>query len=281
MSTIPSQVTAHAHSARRNASPFIAKLARLGYAAKGVLYLVVGLLAGASALGLGGRATGSRGALQTLIEQPFGKFLLGAVAVGLIGYSIFQFIRAVEDPENEGDDGKALMKRAGFFISGVIHASLFLAAARLLVGRSSGGGDDSGAQSWTSTIMDYPLGRWLVAAIGLGIVIYGVYQIVRAWKAKLSEHMVLDDLSDSSRTLVRRVSRFGMGSRGVVFAIIGSLLVVAAWQYDASEAKGLGGALATLERQPFGPWLLGLVALGLIAYGLYQFVMSRYRRMPT
>ncbi|HEV7301835.1 MAG TPA: DUF1206 domain-containing protein [Tepidisphaeraceae bacterium] len=281
MSTIPSQIASHARDARHHARPFLAKLARIGYAAKGTLYVVVGLLAAASALGVGGRATGSRGALQTLIEQPFGKFLLGVVAVGLIGYSIFQFVRAVEDPEQEGNDRKAMLKRAGFFISGVIHASLFLAAARMLVGRSSGGGEDSGAQSWTATIMEYPLGRWLIAAIGVGIIVYGIAQFVRAWKAKLSDQMVLDDLSNGTRDIVRKVSRFGLAARGVVFSIIGSLLIVAAWQYDASEAKGLGGALATLERQPFGPWLLGLVALGLIAYGAYQFVLSRYRRIGT
>jgi hypothetical protein len=282
MSSIPSQIASHAQGARQKAGPFLVKLARLGYAAKGVLYVVVGLLAAASAFGaVGGRTTGSRGALDTLIEQPFGKVLLGVVALGLIGYALFQFVRAVEDPENEGSDGKAVAKRAGFFISGLIHVSLFLAAAKMLFGSGGGGGEESGAQSWTRAIMDYPLGRWVVAATGVGIVVYGFGQLVRAWKAKLDDQLVLDGMQQSTRVLVRRVSRFGIAARGAVFAIIGALLVLAAWQYDASEAKGLGGALAALERQPFGPWLLGLVALGLIAYGLYQFLLSRYRRIAT
>jgi len=282
MASFSSQIASQASHAGRHAGPFVEKLARAGYAAKGVLYVVVGLLAGASAFGIGGRTTGSRGAFQSLIEQPFGKVLLGAVAFGLIGYSIFQFVRAIKDPENEGDDTKAWLKRAGFFLSGVIHASLFLAAMRLLFGGSSGsGGDDAGAQSWTATIMEYPLGRWLIAAIGIGIIVYGVFQLVQAWKAKLDDQMVLDEMSQSTHSVIRKVCRFGMGSRGVVLGIIGALLIVAAWQYDSTEAKGLGGALATLERQPFGPWLVAAVALGLIAYGLYQFILSRYRRIAT
>ena len=282
MSTIPSNIASHARDARRNAGPFLAKLARAGFAAKGVLYLVVGLLAAGSAVGSGGETTGSRGALATLLEQPFGKVLLGIVAVGLVGYSIFQFVRAVEDPEHEGSDRKAIGKRAMCFISGVIHASLFLAAIRMLVGSGGGsGGDNAGAQSWTATIMNYPWGRWLIAAIGAFIVGHGLSQIVRAWKAKLDDQLVLDNMRDATRTLIRRISRFGIAARGVVFSIIGVLLIVAAWQYDARQAQGLGGALEALERQPFGPWLLGIVALGLIAYGLYQFVLSRYRRMPA
>ena len=98
MSTTPSQIMSHVQDARQSAGPTLAKLARAGFAAKGVLYVVVGFLAAASAFGAGGETTGSRGAMATLFEQPFGKVLLSVVAIGLVGYSIFQFIRAIEDP---------------------------------------------------------------------------------------------------------------------------------------------------------------------------------------
>jgi len=283
MATIPSQIASGTQKARESAGPFLTKMARAGFAAKGVLYTVVGLLAAASAVGVGGRTTGSRGALQTLIEQPFGKVLLAVVAFGLIGYSIFQFIRAIEDPENEGTDRKAIAKRAMFFLSGLIHASLFLAALRLVVGSrgARGGGEDAGAQSWTATLMGYPWGRWLIAAIGLGIIGFGINHLVRAWKAKLDKKLVLDGMSGTTSTLFRRVSRFGIAARGVVFGVIGAFLLLAGWRYDSTEAKGLGGALDALERQPYGPWLLGLVAVGLVAYGAYQFILARYRKIQT
>ena len=272
---------AHDAHAVGEVSPFVRKFARLGYAAKGVVYVIVGGLAAAAALGRGGQTTGSRGALQTLLEQPFGRVLLGVVAFGLACYAAWQFIRAVEDPEREGTEGKAIAKRAGFFISGVIHVGLVVAAVQM-VGGKGGGGDgsgDSGAQDWTAKLMSYPLGQWLVAGVGLAIAGYGLWQIIRAYKADLDSQLVLSKLGAMAQGWVRRISRFGMAARGVVFGIIGAFLVVAAWHANPGEARGVGGALDSLQGRSYGPWLLGVVALGLVAYGVYEFVRARYRRI--
>ena len=271
----------HVNAAVRQVSPFIRRFARCGYAAKGVVYVIVGGLAAAVAFGRGGQTTGSRGALQALLEQPFGRVLLGIVAFGLACYAAWQFIRAVEDPEHEGADGKAVAKRAGLFVSGVIHVGLVVAAVAM-VGGGGGGGDGSGdgsAQDWTATLMGYPLGRWLVATVGLVVGGYGVHQLVRAYKADLDSQLVLAGLSATTQQWVRRVSRFGMAARGVVFGIVGLFLLLAAWRHDPGEARGLGGALHSLQEQGYGPWLLGAVAVGVIAYGGYQFVLARHRRI--
>lgn len=283
LSTHADNARDHVNDAVHKASPFVRKFARFGYAAKGVVYVMVGGLAAAAAFGRGGETTGSRGALQAVLEQPFGQVLLGIVAFGLACYAAWQFIRAVEDPENEGSDGKAIAKRVGFFISGVIHVGLVIAAVRMVVG-SGGGGDgsgDSGAQGWTATLMSYPLGQWLVAIVGLIIAGYGVAQLIRAYKADLDSQLVLSGMSAAARQWIRRVCRFGMAARGVVFGIIGLFLVLAAWRQNPSEARGLGGALRSLQEQGYGPWLLGVIALGLIAYGIYEFVLARYRRIDA
>ncbi len=270
----------HVGNAARKASPFVRKFARLGYAAKGVVYVIVGGLAAAAAFGRGGQTTGSRGALHTLLEQPFGRVLLGIVAFGLGCYAAWQFIRAVEDPEHEGSGGKATAKRIGFFVSGVIHVGLVIAAIRMVMGRGGGGGSgDGGAQGGTAQLMSYPLGQWLVAIVGLVIAGYGVQQLIRAYKADLDSQLVLSGMDAAAQQWVRRVCRFGMAARGVVFGIIGAFLLLAAWRNNPSEARGLGGALQSLQEQGYGPWLLGVVALGLAAYGGYQFVLSRYRRI--
>src|SRR5688500_15697197 len=140
MSTVgiaASQVRDQVTEVARKVSPFVRKFARVGYAAKGVVYVIVGGLAAAAAFGNGGQTTGSRGALPTLLDQPFGQVLLGMVAFGLACYAIWQFIRAVEDPENEGSDAKAIAKRVHFFISGIIHLGLVFVAVRMM---ASGGG---------------------------------------------------------------------------------------------------------------------------------------------
>jgi hypothetical protein len=273
---------AHVRDAVHKASPFVEKFARFGYAAKGVVYVIVGGLAAMAAADAGGETTGSRGALNTIAEQPFGRVLLGVVAFGVLGYSMWQFIRAVEDPENEGNDRKGIGKRIMFFISGVIHLGLVFAAVQIIRGSGGGGGDDdANARGWTATLMSQPAGQWLVAGAGVGILLYGLWQVYRAFKAKLDKMLALGSLGPGTARAVRYVSRFGMGARGVVFGIIGLFLVSAAIHANPGEARGVGGALDALERQSYGPGLLGIVALGLIAYGVYEFVKARYRHIDV
>jgi hypothetical protein len=265
--------------ALKSASPWIERLARFGYAAKGVVYSLIGLLALLSALGRGGETTGSRGVLQRLLEQPFGRVLVGLIAVGLTGYSIWCFIQAIEDPEQEGSDAKGIAKRIGIFWKGVLYFSLVFAAVSMVIGARRGGGGEDNIDQWTATLMSFPFGIWLVGMLGLCNIVYGLRQLYRAWKVKLDDQLNLYRLSPGARVSILRISRFGIGARGVVFAVIGSALVLAAYHANPSEAKGVGEALGMVREQPYGPWLLGLVALGLIAYGVYEFVRSRYRRI--
>jgi hypothetical protein len=268
----------HGRAAAREAAPWVEKLARLGYAAKGVVYLIIGGIAARAAFGSGERVQGSQGALRTILEQPFGKFLLGLVALGLAGYALWRFVQAGLDPEHGGrTDGGGAAKRVGYAISGVIHAGLALAGARMVMGGGGGGGDRT--DDWTATLMRQPAGRWLVAAVGLGILSYGAYALYRAYAVKLDKRLDLSRMSPAARTWAVRSGRAGIAARGVVFAIMGFFLLRAALRSNPGEARGLDGALQALQQQSYGPWLLGLVAIGLVGYGIYQLVEARYRRI--
>lgn len=256
---------------------WVERLARFGYAAKGAVYGVVGLLAAQAAFGEGGKTTDTQGALQSILTQPFGKFLLGLVAVGLIGYVLGRFVLAIKDPENEGTDTKGLAKRFGYILNGLIYASLALSAVRLVLG--SGGGNSNSTQDWTARLLAQPFGQWLVGTVGAFVIGLGFYQFYEAYSAKFRKKLNLSELSNTEEKWVMGISRFGLAARGIVFCVIGFFLIQAARQSDSSEVRGLGEALQVLAQQPYGPWILGVVAVGLIAYGIYMVFQARYRRI--
>jgi hypothetical protein len=260
--------------------PWFERLARLGFAAKGVVYFVIGLLAAQAALGIGGKTTDTKGALGAIVTQPFGKFLLGLTAIGLIGYVLWRIVQTILDPEHPHEEMnlKHIIRRGGSGISGLVYAGLAVTAVKLILG--SGDGESSHAtQDWTARFLAQPFGQWFVGlagAIGLGI---GISYLYQAYTAKFRQAFKLHQMSQTEQTWATRLGRFGIAARGVVFGVIGIFLIQAARHANAAEAKGFGGALGALAQQPFGPWILGLVALGLIAYSLYSIVEARYRRI--
>jgi hypothetical protein len=257
-------------------NPLIEKLARTGYAVKGLVYGLVGFLALRAALGAGGETTDAQGAISAIGDEPFGEALLWLVAVGLAGYSLWRFIQALGDPDHEGSDAEGLVKRVGYAGSGAIYAGLAYSTLRLVTGNGDGG---NGASSWTAMLMEQPLGPWLVGAAGLVTIGIGVYQFVRAYRASFFDRFRKGSMSAAERTWTRRLGRFGLAARGVVFGIIGAFLLQAAFRANPGEARGIGGALDALAAQPYGPYLLGAVSLGFVSYGVYCGLQARYRRI--
>jgi len=251
--------------------------ARLGYFAKGAVYVLIAFLA-ARAAWIGGSASGPRELLWTVAEQPVGMVLLAGVAIGLTAYSLWRFTQCIADTEVRGRSFRGLCARAGYLGSGLVYGGLVLAAARILTGvaRRRQRPDDAYVRGWTSTLMQQPWGQWLVAAVGIGVIVFGLAQLRKTWTG------VFRDEGDLSRMSARRhrravwFGRFGAAGRGVVFVIIGVWLIVAAKNADPADARGPGGALDTLALQPYGPWLMGGAAVGLFGYGLYQFTLAGY-----
>ena len=261
----------------KSAGPWIVRFARLGYLAKGVVYLVIGLLSAMAAFkARGGRTTGSQGALTEILHQPYGKFSLTVVAIGLIGYAVWCAVQALKDTENKGSSFGGLIERAGFFLAGILHASLSYSAVRLVLGEHLRG-EEASHRAWTAMLLAQPFGRWLVAAIGLGIFSFGIHQCYKAVTGKLGDPLI--PMRDRIESLANGFGRLGLGARGIVFGIIGVFLMQAALYYNPRRVHGLGGALRVLERQPYGFWLLVAAAIGMMAYGAYMFILAAYRKM--
>ena len=254
------------------------RLARVGYAAKALLYGTIGMLAAQAAFGEGGRTTDTHGALRALLEAPYGRVMLLVVAVGLLGYAAWVFVRAVTDAEHRGTGAKGIAIRAGDFVRGVAHGALALAAFRLSRGHGDGGRAD-GAREWTGRVMEAPFGDALLWGVAAGIAGYGLYQLYRAFAAKLSRWLAIGELPPATARWVVAVSRFGIGARGVVFCLIAYFIARAAAQHDPSQAGGVRESLRALAA--VGRWPLAVVALGLVAYGVYELVNARYRRIQV
>jgi hypothetical protein len=261
-------------------NPWVEPLARLGYAARGAVYALIGILALQTAFGARGQQeTDTRSALQWVAQQS--TALLWLLALGLFGYALWRVVQGVLDPENKGSDPKGLAIRAGMVISGIIYGSLAYAAVRIASGSGSGGGaaGSGGTQGFTADLMTKPFGRWIVAIAGLCVIGSGLSQIWQGWTEKFRQKLKLQEMDPNEQKLALRTGKVGLIARGVVFLMSGWFLIQAALRFDPSEAQGLGGALEALARQPSGAWLLGLVALGLIAFGAYSILLARYRRI--
>ncbi|MGC9525163.1 MAG: DUF1206 domain-containing protein [Limnospira sp.] len=257
---------------------WLQRLARFGYATKGAVYILIGVLAILAAFTAKGKTTDTRGALHTIAAQPFGQLLLILVAVGLIAYTIWRFIQAIADPDRKGNDAKGIVTRIGYAISGFIYGALAFNATLLAFGNSGGGGGNSKV-TWTARILVQPFGRWLIGAIGIIVIGVGLYRIYKAYRIKFRQRLNLRELDADQQKTVVGVCRFGIGARGIVFIMLGIFLLQAAYQSDASKVEGLDGLLNSIARQVHGQFLLAFVAAGLVAYGIYMWVQARYRKI--
>jgi hypothetical protein len=267
----------HAEDAAQGAQPWMDRLARLGYATEGAMYTLIGLLAAGVAFGTSGHATGQRGALEIVAGSPFGGVLVGLIALGFLGYALWRGVQAIADPDGEGTEVKALGKRIGYGVSALVYAALTFSAVELILGSASQGGGTP--DDWTALLLSWPLGRVLVAGVGIAVACVGLRELYQAYKARFLKYLKLDEMGEKVRTWTERWGRLGIVARGIVFGVVGTFLIRAALEYDPQEARGLGGALQTLAEQPLGPWLLGIVAVGLIAYGLFMLSVARYRHI--
>jgi hypothetical protein len=259
---------------------WVERSGRLGLAAKGALYAIVGILALQIALGGREHRPDRDGALRAVAEQPFGRVLLVLLAIGLAGYAAWGLAQAFLDHDNEGDGIKGLAKRAGAFGRGAWYGVLCgLTVERIVGGSSGGGGGGNSEKKATGGVFELPLGRWLVAAAGivfLGVAVFnGRKGVTGAFNRKLKRRR----MNEAEKAAATGLGIAGHLARLVIFGLIGAFLLKAAWQYDPNEAAGLDEALLELSQQPYGGLLLGAVAVGLIAYGGYCVIQARYRDM--
>jgi hypothetical protein len=254
----------------------VERLARLGYASIGVVYIIVGWFTLLAGLGRGSVKGDHEDAFTAIRGQPFGKTMLGVIALGLLGYALWRFVAGLTDSDSRGSDAKGIGVRLSSIARGIVHALIAYEVFRLATGHGGSEGSDTKAKHWTAQLMEQPFGIWLVGAAGLIIVGYGAYQLYKAFESKLGKRIHIDDLEAAVKGKVVAISRFGIAARGVVFFVIGGSLVIAAMRHNPREAQGMTGALRQIA-EPFGGKLLVFVGIGLAAYGVYAFVNARYR----
>ncbi|WP_417567804.1 DUF1206 domain-containing protein [Marinobacter sp.] len=252
-------------------------LARVGYGARGVVYLLIGGLAALAVFGQGGQTTGSRGALQRLMFAPWGDILLGGMVVGLLGFALWRGIQAVKDTDHHGTDAKGIVIRTGLFVSAISHTMLAVFAVSLIFtlgGSSSGSG--SGSVDVASWLMSQSYGRWLVAGVGVALTGAGVAHEIKAMKTQFDRHFLMPT---KIKYWAYPICWFGLVIRGLVFVIVGAFFMTAAYQLDPAEAGGMAEVFNTLRGQAFGQSLLALAAMGLFAFGIYSLLEAVYRRI--
>jgi Domain of Unknown Function (DUF1206) len=261
-------------------SPWVKGLARAGLVAQGISFGIVGVIALNVAFA-GGSPEDRPGALQALADEPLGRFLLGALAVGLGGYALWRFAQAFLGEKLETGEDVNVWKRIGYAARGVLYAwfafictSLVLNADEPAAG--SGKGQEDRATAW---VLEQPLGRWLVAAAGLGILGAGLFNLFRALTQRFRKDLKEEQMGHQERRWYTAIGVVGHLARALVFALIGFFLVKAAYEYEAREAIGLDGALRKVVDASYGPVLLSIVAAGLLAYAFFCLVQARYREV--
>ena len=266
-------------ASRSDTAKWIEALARFGYAAKGTIYALVGILAVQAAFNWGGKVTGTTGAFETIANQPFGKVMLFLIAVGLVGYVIWRAVAAIFDPEHDENGAKNVLRRLTYAVSALVYGSLAIAAFRIALSSDSSSGSSGGSNQQTAALLSQPFGRWLVGLVAASAVAYGFYCIYRGIKTKFRKKLKLSEMSQTEESWAIRIGRFGLISKGIVSTIVGYFFAQAARSSDASEAKNTAGALQVIQQQPFGAVLMGIIAFGMLAYGLHLIIQARYRRI--
>jgi len=250
-------------------------LSRAGFVARALVYGIIGILALKLAFGHGGKLTNQQGALHTVAHQPFGKVLLALVAVGLGGYSLWRLVRAAIGHGPEGSDSG--FERVAALASGIAYGAICAVAVQILLG--SGGGNAGNPKQAAGGVLGWPAGTWIVGIAGGVMIGVALYQGYRGITKRFLKDSKVEEMPAQAKKWISRLGTIGHLARMVVFGLIGVFLVRAAIDYNPNKAVGLDGALAKLIHHSYGPVLLGIVAAGLIAFGLYSLSDARYRRI--
>jgi Domain of Unknown Function (DUF1206) len=258
-------------------SQFMSGLASAGLVARGVMYGLIGIIAIQIALGESRQQADRSGALRLVAATPVGEVILWLLVVGFAGLTLWRLSEAALG--GPGSDANKPSARLLCLVKAVIYAALTYSIARYALGLGAPSSTNQQSQDLTAAALRYPGGQAVVAIAGVVIVGAGVYLAVEAYRRRFLRDMRFRSASTTTRKVVTRLGQIGGIARGVVFVTVGIFLVVAAVEAQPGQAKGIDSALRALARTPFGPWLLGLVAIGLVLFGAYSCCEARWRQV--
>jgi hypothetical protein len=255
-------------------SDWLTRAARLGLAARGLIYVLLGILAMQVARGSSAR-TDQTGALDTIAEQPFGQTLLWVVAGGLLAFGLWRIAEGIWGRRGSTDEKRRTLERVVSACSGLINIALGVLAARIALG---GGGGGNG-RTVTARLLDAPGGKMIMVVAGLVVIGVGIGLAWFGLKTDFERELTRGAMGTRMYAVVRRLGQVGYVARGLVVGLVGALVIDAALNQDPNQATGLDVALKSLAEAPFGPVLLVVAAAGLICFGVYSFAEVRYRRL--
>jgi len=262
---------------RLASSDWAGRLGRVGLAARGVLYLTVAALTLRIATGEAGATADKQGAFVTLVQQPFGRWILILTAIGLVAYSSWCFLEAFL--VDEDSETKAWIKRAGCIGRAAIYGSAVFAAISVLETKPQASTNQKG-QGWSATVLSWPGGRFIVGVAGLALLGAALWNGYQAVSRTFEEHLDRSGMSERTWRTVGAVGMGGLLGRMIAFLAVGWFVVKAAVEFNPSEPVGLDQSLRTLQSMSYGPWIIVLAALGLSLFGLYSFAEARWRNLP-
>jgi hypothetical protein len=268
-------VVALSPAERAARSPWIGWLGRIGFAAQGTCFVIIAVLALELAFGSSGKLTDPRGAFVVLAEGGWTRVLLVFLAVGFGGYSVWRFAQAIFDRGGMGSDPGGLGRRAIQFGQGVLYALLTASAVKVLAGAHPHGGPKKAAAG----ILGWPGGPWIVGALGGALGIVAAVNVYWGLSGRFMESIRRDELGGRAEQILKLVGTVGFLALGGVLAVVSWFMLKAAVDFNAGKVVSLGGAMARLARADYGDWLLTAVAAGLLAYGIFGLLQSRYHRV--
>jgi hypothetical protein len=251
--------------------------ARAGYAARGIVYLIIGGFAVRAAFA-GGEAMGTKGAIETVFGSAFGTILLWVLVAALAGFAVWRLVQAFLDPDRLGSEAKGLAIRTALVGSALLHAALAIYAASLALGLGQNAGSGSGSGGMIAKAYEAGYGRWATYLASLIILAMGIAHIVKGVKAGFEKYM---RIPQGTRRWLQPTCRFGLIARGVTFLVIAFLLFTGAARYSEGDTPGVDAALSTMAGWPFGWLLFAATALGLVAFGIYALAEARYRKIDV
>ena len=257
----------------------LASLARLGYASKALVYLIVGSVAIAASVNRGERVTDLSGALRLILSGPFGQVILLVLGVGLCGYALWRILDAIKDPDRRGHGAAGVFQRVGDALRGCIYGAFGIDAFRLLGGTRGSNGHE--VEMLAAKVMRVPFGEWLLGAVGLVVAGYGAYEVVSAIRSHTDTDLDLSPVPPQMRAPLLGIARVGVGCRAAIVTVLGVALVRAAVRQNPSEAASTRESILQLADILPGRWALAAIGAGLIAYAVDQGVHAWCRKIKT
>jgi hypothetical protein len=266
------------YAARRAGnSKYVDWLARAGFGARGVMYVIIGILAIQIAFGNAGHKADQSGAVRVVGHTPFGAALLWLLFVGFVGMALWRLSEALYG--GPGADGRKASNRLIAAFKTVLYGFIAYGILKYALGLGAPKSSNKQSVDLTATAMRHPGGRILVGIVGLVLIGVGAWLAWRAFERKFLAELRTGEMSPQTRKVVTFLGRYGGIARGIVFAVAGVFLLIAAVNANAHQTKGIDATLRAFTQTPAGPWLLVLVAIGLVLFGGYSFAESRWRRL--